>query len=74
VNEPDFRSELVSAVRAIAHGPVSGPTGLEAVCMALAGEGPIGHNSLAAAIREAGEAVERGLCAVAEALEARRST
>lgn len=59
--------ELISAVRSIAHGPTSGPTGLEALCIAVSGEG-YGDN-LAQAIRDAGSAVESGLRAIAEAID-----
>jgi hypothetical protein len=59
---------LASAVRAIAHGGVDGPAGLEALGMDLVGSGRPGHDSLASAIRDAGESVEAGLRAVAEAI------
>jgi len=62
---------LVSAVRSISHGGVSGPTGLEALSMDLVGPGAPGHDSLAAAIRDAGESIEVGLNRVAEALQTR---
>lgn len=66
---PDLLKELISAVRAIAHGPTSGPTGLEALCIAVSGEG-YGDN-LAQAIRDGGSAVESGLRAIAEAIDGR---
>ena len=59
-------TELTTAVRAIAHGSISGPTGLEAVTMAIAGEGHPGHDNLAQAVRDAGDAIAAGLQAIAE--------
>lgn len=65
----DALESLASAVRAIAHGGLDGPAGLEALGMDLVGAGRPGHDSLAAAIRDAGESIEAGLRAVAEAIE-----
>jgi len=59
---------LTSAVRAIAHGGIEGPTDLEALDMDLVGEGRPGHDCLTAAIRDAGESIGSGLHAVAEAI------
>ena len=64
----DALRPLTSAVRAISHGGIDGPTGLEALGMDLVGEGRPGHDSLAAAIRDAGESIGNGLHAVAEAI------
>lgn len=58
---------LISAVRAISHGDGQ-PTGIEALVMAIAGEGPPGHDTLLQAIRDAGESVAAGLHAVADAI------
>lgn len=43
------REELIAAVRSIAHGSTSGPTGLEALAMAIVGQ-DLGDNSLVEAI------------------------
>ncbi len=57
---------LADAVRLIAHGPASGATGLEALGMAIAGEGrgrPLGEtidraaDEIAAAVKELSEAI-----------------
>lgn len=63
--------ELTAAVRAIAHGDVNGPGGLEALAMALT-DGPPGQDNLAQAIRDAGESIERGLLALADVLAERK--
>jgi hypothetical protein len=64
-------SELAAAVRAIAHGGTSGPTGLEMLTMAIVGDGAFARDNLAQAIRDAGESIERGLLALADALQGR---
>lgn len=55
---------LASAVRAIAHGPTSGPTGLELVSMSLAtlGEPTVsaGLHAIAGAIADLADAVREG--------------
>jgi hypothetical protein len=66
--------ELVSAVRAIAHGSLSGPTGLEMLAMSFAGEGlrtPIGPalESLATAVREHAEAVTNAAETIVSAID-----
>lgn len=66
--------QLISAVRAIAHGPTSGPTGLEMVAMSLSGEGsgtPIGPalESLAEAVREHATSVTEAAQTIAAAIE-----
>lgn len=58
---------LVSAVRAIAHGGVSGPTGLEMLAMAIAGVGL--HEPLSASIEGAGLAVAEALQSVATSID-----
>lgn len=58
---------LAGAVRAIAHGDVSGPAGLEALTMALTGPGGEEGN-LARAISDAGISVKEGLESIAEAI------
>jgi hypothetical protein len=50
---------LITAVRSIAYGDRAGPTGLEAVAMAISGEGPPGTAS-----------VGEGLLAIAESNQA----
>lgn len=62
----DQLSALVRAIRSISHGEINGPTGLEMLSMALAGEG-LGDN-LSQAIRSAGESIGNGLHAIAEAI------
>ncbi len=66
---------LVNAVRAIAHGPMSGPTGLELVAMALSGEknsdvaiGPA-LATLAQAVETHAEAVTTAASTIASAIE-----
>ena len=51
----DPLTDLIAAVRAIAHGPTSGPTGLELVAMALAGRG----GSVAESLDRIANAIER---------------
>ena len=53
---PEQYDALISAVRAIAHGPASGPTGLELVSMALAKGG---EPSVSASISQLAAAVDR---------------
>lgn len=55
---------IASALRDISYGGTSGPTGLEAVTMALAGPGVSGHDSVASAIRDVADALRE----VAEAI------
>lgn len=69
MNDDDQAGDvLAAAVRSIAYGTVSGPTGLEALAMALTGEGPFSDNNLSQAIASAGEAIGDGLYAIAAAL------
>ena len=56
---------IADALLRISYGDVSGPTGLEGLAMAIAGEGPFGHDSLKHAVRELTEQFER----IATALE-----
>jgi len=76
-----FILELIRSVRAIAHGDVHGPTGLEMVAMAIGGEGVSSHlgpavsdmgMQIAESIREGmeyvGDANERGFKAIADAI------
>lgn len=66
----ELGESLVSAIRAIAHGPVTGPGGLEALAMTIA-DNPAG-TSLAAAVSdglsEIATALREGLSEVADAL------
>lgn len=61
--------DLVSAVRSIAHGPVSGPTGLEALSMAIAGSGEFGSSNLSTAITSAASEIAEALHAIARAID-----
>lgn len=61
-------SALISAVRRIAYGGLEGPTGFEALCMAISGPGTAGHRDLCTSISDAGSAVAAGLSEVALSL------
>ena len=60
---------LTKAVRAIAHGTVDGPGGLEALAMAISGTNLA--EPLAPAVRDAGESIGDGLRAIAAAIESK---
>jgi hypothetical protein len=56
----DKQAEKIAyALRRISSGDQSGPEGFEALCMAIAGEGTPGHDSLAAALDRIADAIER---------------
>lgn len=66
--------QFISAVRLIAQGPTSGPSGLEVVGIALAGEqfsAPVGPAlmSLAHAVEKHGEAVTEAAQTIAAAID-----
>jgi hypothetical protein len=63
---------LTAAVRAIAHGPTSGPTGLEALAMSICGGGTFDTDNLSQAVRDAGAEIGNALRAVAEAIAGAR--
>lgn len=63
-------TELSRAVRAIAHGDVNGPTGLEMLAIAVGGEGA--KTSLAEVVRDGLHEVAESLHAVAEAIRETR--
>lgn len=67
----DGLDSLASAVRAIAHGPASGPGGLEALAMSIAGAGDFDSNNLATAVRDGSDSIASALRAIADAIEAR---
>lgn len=50
--------EIAEAIRVIAHGGLSGPTGLEALAMSLAGEGPYSFKNVAAALGHIATAID----------------
>lgn len=54
---------IADALARMVHGPTAGPgsapMGLEAVAMALAGEGPFGKNSVAHALHSVSGAIEQ---------------
>lgn len=52
-----FEIELVTAIRRLTYGGVDGPTGIEALTMALGGEGTPGTYSISAALSEIAEAL-----------------
>jgi len=62
--------QLAAAITKIAHGPISGPTGLEAVAMALS-TAPSGNggNTVSDALMEVAAAVDR----LAEAVEGKNA-
>lgn len=59
---------LSSAVRAIAHGGVDGPAGIEALTMAIVGSGGGFDHNLSSAVENSGDIVADALNAVADAL------
>lgn len=65
----DNFDELVTAIRLIAHGGQSGPTGLEMLSMAVDGAGgsPGGNGGLAGAIDRAGDQIAQSNSEVADA-------
>jgi hypothetical protein len=65
-------SELIAAIRLIAEGTVSGPSGLEALGMAIAGEGrgePLG-SSISGGCWEVAESIRAVASALSEVAEA----
>jgi hypothetical protein len=67
-------AEFISAVRLIAHGPTSGPSGLEGVGIALAGDHfgePVGPAlaSLALAVEHHAEAITEAAQTIAAAID-----
>jgi hypothetical protein len=62
---------LADVVRTVSHG-ASTPMGLEMLSMAISGEGPAGHDSLASAVRdglhEIAQAQSDGLESIANAI------
>ena len=70
MNDDQIES-LISAIKSISHGSISGPAGLEGLAMSIAGEGAIGHNSLRQAVLEVAcslTEISRSLDSVAEAI------
>lgn len=61
-------AELTHAIGSIAHGDTSGPTGLEALGMALAGEGEPGRVSLAGVSTSSADTIAAALLEVAVAI------
>jgi hypothetical protein len=65
----DQIEKLIAVVRSISHGDVHGPTGLEMLAMAIAGERPAtfagvvndGFSAVAQAIENAGAEIARAL-------------
>lgn len=57
---------LVSAIRSISHGDISGPTGLEMLSMSISGDGT--SAPLAPAVEAVGTAIAEGLHAIANSI------
>jgi hypothetical protein len=67
MTEDEFRDQLIDALRSMAGGQLSGPSGLEGLAMAVAGSHSVGQGeqNVASAIYAVAGALER----IADALE-----
>ena len=57
---------LLADIRNISHGGQPGPLGLESVTMALGGEGPPGHDSVASGLHDIAGAIRELAVAISE--------
>jgi hypothetical protein len=77
-SDSDFKTALVAAIRSIAHGGISGPEGLEALAVALAGNNlkyPVGTQIMqtASALSDAAIALGEVASAIDNVADAIRS-
>jgi hypothetical protein len=55
--EEEIAKDIIYAIKRLSFGDQSGPTGMEAISMAIAGEGTPGHDSVAAGLHDVASAI-----------------